>query len=250
MAVARNLNNAVQDTTSRLKAAESSIASAQIDLKDLRSAISNLGIVPGTAAPADSAALKELRQRVDALEQELAAIKNAKPEISPAVQLTQAMSTLRQKINAGAPFATELAELKSLEPELQQISELEAQSSIGLSNAAMLADELLAISGKLPIVNTQVPPDDSYGSWIAEQLSGFISIKTIGEPDWQAVAKEAASTSATGNLSQAVTELDAAGASMPPQLQAWRERAIARIGLEDTLAKLSGAVMQRIAEKG
>jgi hypothetical protein len=244
------LNVAMQKTSARLQSAEAAIASAQKDGKDLKATITNLSLVPGTSATIDNTALADLRQRIDALEQELAAIKTAKPEISPAAKLTQAMSNLRQKINAGAPFAAELAGLRALEPDLQSIADLEAQSSIGLPNAAMLADELLTIADKLPSVTTNTQPDESYGSWIADQLSGLITITTVGEPDWKDLAIQSASTAATGNLAQAVTELDAAGGTMPPELQAWRDRANARIALDDTLAKLFGAVMQRIAEKG
>ncbi len=244
------LNTAEQQISARLQSAEAAMASAQKDVKDLKSTIANLTVIPGTGTPTDSAALNDLRQRIETVEKELAAIKNAKPEISPAAKLTQAMSVLRQKVNAGAAFGSELKELKSLEPDLPNLPQLEAQSLVGMPNATMLADELLAITNKLPTITTDAPPDNSYGSWIAEQLSGLITIKTVGEPDWQALAKQTASTAATGNLAQAVTELEAAGGTMPPELQAWRDRANARIMLDDTVAKLSGAVMQRIAEKG
>ncbi len=247
---AEKLSATMDQSSARLQSAEASIAAAQKDVKDLKSTIANLSVIPGTSTPNDSAALNELRQRIDALEQELAAIKNAKAEISPAAELTQALSTLRQKMNAGTPFASELAALKALEPDLKPVAELEAQATIGLPNTAMLAEELLAIADKLPAVTAATPPDDSYGSWIAEQLSGLITIKTVGETDWQTLAKQVAATAAAGNLAQSVTELDAAGGTMPPQLQAWRDRANARITMEGTLARLSGAVMQRIAEKG
>lgn len=244
------LQNSTKDTTARLSAVESSIAQTRKQLDEVKSSITSLSIIPGTAGPVDDTALASIRQRLESVEQELVALKNAKPSLEPSAELTQALSSLRQKINEGAAFNTELAALKSLEPDIQLISELEPQASTGLPNAAALAQELIAIAEKLPNKDPAPQNDNGYGSWIAETLSSLITIKTIGEPDWPTLARQAASDAANGNLQQAVTSIGEAQGSKPPEVMVWHDRASARLALEATLTKLSDAVMQRIAEKG
>ncbi len=245
-----SLQTGAQDSTARLNAAEASITKTQRQLDDIRSSIASLSVVPGTARPVDDTALANIRQRLDAVEQELAALKTAKPALSPSAELTQALSALRQKVSAGTSFSAELATLKSLEPDIQLFSDLESQASTGLPNAAALAQELSALAEKLPAAGPPPQEDNSYGSWIAKNLSGLITIKTIGEPDWPTLAKQSAAEAASGNLQEAVAYIDEAEGAKPPELMAWRDRANARVSLDATLSRLSDAVMQRIAEKG
>jgi hypothetical protein len=164
--------------------------------------------------------------------------------------LTQALSSLRRKINEGAPFSAELAALNDLEPGIAGVADLEAQAAVGLPPASVLALELTEVATKLPASSAASDEEPGYGSWIADSLSGLITVKTVGVTDWTALAKQAAEIAAAGKLAEAVKLIDDSEGEKPPQLIAWRDRANGRVALEATLAKLSDAVMQRIAEKG
>ena len=83
-----------------------------------------------------------------------------------------------------------------------------------------------------------------------KSLSGIISIRPIGDTDWRQVADKAAAFAEAGDLTQAISTIDAGEGEKPMALSQWRDRAAARLQLEAAVGQVSEAVLRQIAATG
>ena len=232
------------------------IKSARADLDALRKSISEAPAAAasgGTAAPADAAVLAALGQRIDALEKDVASLKagaGAAAQAGSTAALSQALSDLKAKVAAGTSFAAEYERVARMVPAAPGLDVVASAAAEGLPNAQGLADELTAAIPALPQAEAPPAEDDSYFGMAMKSLSGFISIRPIGDTDWRQVADKASAFAAAGDLTQAIAVIDAGEGEKPMALSQWRDRAASRLALEAAVNQVSEAVLRQIAASG
>lgn len=260
MAEASGLRPRVDENGQRLAAAEDALKTAGANLAALRNAVSSApaGTAGAAPGPADTAALTALAQRIDALEKDVASLKSSASatatgeggQASVTSALSQALSDLKAKVAAGAPFAEEHERIARMVPAAAGLETVGARAAEGLPNAQGLTEELRAAIPALPQPAAPAAQDDSYLGSLMKSLSGVITIRPIGETDWPGVAERAATFAEAGDLNQAIAVIDGAEGEKPMALTQWRDRAAARLQLEAALAEVSDAVLRQITALG
>jgi outer membrane murein-binding lipoprotein Lpp len=230
-------------------AAEQSLAEMSSSIASLKQTLSTIGTTTGAASPVDQQALVTLSNRVDSLEKDFGALKSQKSAAPDMTALSQSLADMKAKIAAGTSFAIELDRVQRMVPAAEGLDVL-ARNALGLANAQGLAAELKAAIPTLPATAGAAPTaDDSYWSRISNFVSGLITIRDEGEKDWPKFAESLVATAEAGNLADAVAAVDAIDGSKPGAIAQFRDRAAARIGLEEALAKTSEAVTREITAR-
>jgi hypothetical protein len=245
------LTRRLDETGKRLADAGSQLAALQASLEALRKSIA-------TAAPEggggfDGTALAALGERITALETEVAGLKSAAGAGGQAAQsaaLSQALSDLKAKIAAGTPYQAEYDRIARMLPAAAGLDVLAAHAAEGLPDAAGLAGELRGLIASLPQPAKPAAEDDSYFGTLMKSLSGFITIRPIGETDWPRLAEKAVAFAEAGDLTQAIAVLEGGEGERPPSLRQWQERAAARLQLEVATAQVAEAVLRQLTAMG
>ncbi len=236
---------------SRLASAETTLTSAKSDLDALRNAVSASGAGTGTA---DQAALAAIGQRIEALEKDVASLKSGAgggDSASLTAALSQALADLKAKVAAGTGFQSEYDRISRMVPAAAGLDVLAAHAAQGLPTAQGLADELRAAIPALPRPEAPASSSgDSYWDWVWNNLSGIVTIRDIGVTDWPLLAEKCAALAESGDITEAITLLDAAEGDKPPGITQWRDRAAARLRLEAAVAQAGEAVLRQIAALG
>lgn len=255
-AQAAGMGGRIDEADQRIAALDDALQAARGDLGALRKSMSDAPAAAaegGAASPADAAVLAALGQRIDALEKDVASLKagsGATSQAGATAALSQALSDLKAKVAAGTPFQAEYERIARMVPAAPGLDVVASAAAEGLPDAQGLAAELRAAIPALPEAAAPPAEDDSYFGMLMKSLSGFISIRPIGDTDWRQVAEKAAAFAEAGDLTQAMAVIDAGEGEKPMALGQWRERAAARLKLEAAVNQLSEAVLRQIAASG
>ncbi|HUR44011.1 MAG TPA: hypothetical protein VMZ01_07920 [Aestuariivirga sp.] len=249
-ATVKDATVAQEDLSARLAAAEKSLQTTEAALTTLRAAITS-----GTSGGAiDSGALAAIGQRLDALEKDVASLKadsGTGEDASVVSALRQTLSDIRAKITAGTSYREELDRIVRMVPAVGGNDVLNAYAAQGLPNAKGLAAEL---QSDIPTLPNPTPETATTSSGIWENfwnaLTAIVTIRNIGEADWPALAQHCVELAEAGDLEQAIAEIDAAEGEKPSAITRWRDRAGARLKLENALEEMSKAVDRVIAARG
>ena len=249
-ATATNAQTGLAALGTRLAAAEKFLGAAKADLDKLRRAVTSSGTGGGTV---DSVALAVIGQRLDALEKDMTSLKagSGTGEDPAAISaLRQTLSDIQAKIAAGTPYRPELDRILRIVPSIGGDDILNAYAGAGLANAAELAAELRTKIPALPKPGTSsVATDSGYLDSFWNALTSIITIRDVGETDWQALAENCAKLAAAGDLAQAIAQVDGAQGAVPSAINQWRDRAVARLKLEAAVEDMAKAVNLVIAAK-
>ncbi len=236
-------------TSEKQVAAEQSLAEMTAAIAELKSTLANLPASGASTTPVDNAALVTLATRVDGLEKDLDALQAQKSAAPDTTVLSQSLSDLKAKIANGVAYQAELDRIARLVPAAEGLDVL-ARHAAGLPSAQGLAAELKAAIPTLPTAANPAPAEeDGYWSRITNFFSSIITIKNSGEPNWQSLATNLVATAEQGSLAAAVAFVDAIEGSKPGAIADFRDRAAARVLLDEALTKTSDAVMRDIAAK-
>ena len=173
-----------------------------------------------TAQSAQSAAqsavarsdLEALQNRIAALERQIAAFGNAAAQQRPAstddraARAALAAAALRDAVERGAPFATELAAVKALGTPQAVIAPLEPFAANGVPSAADLAHELAQLMPSLQQVSGTPPAKTSFLARLEDNAKNLVRVTPIDAP----VGNDAAAVIARLNLDAAHADLTAA----------------------------------------
>jgi hypothetical protein len=218
-------------------------------IAEIKSTLANVGTLATSSSPVDNAALSNLATRVDSLLKEIETLKAQKSAAPDTTLLSQSLADLKAKIASGASYQAELDRIARLVPAAEGLDVL-ARNVAGLPTAQGLASELKAAIATLPATSTSAPaPDDGYWNRVTGFFSSIIKIRSSGETDWQGLATNLVASAENGKLAEAVAVVDAIDGSKPGAIAQFRDRAAARILLEDALTKTSAAVMRDITAK-
>lgn len=228
-------------------------------LADTRAALETLSkraaTVPtaGTGGAAASIDLTPVLQRIENLEKDVASLKaNPTDNSSNLTALSQSLAELKAKVAAGTPYSAEIDRISRMVPAAQGLDVLQQHAANGLPDARGLAAELKSLIPELPKPIVPGPVAESEGWWagIYNSLSGLITIKVEGDVDWPSAASAAVALADSGDIPQAIEQLNVVEAAKPPALQQWLDRANARIAVEKALQDVDQAVLRVLAAKG
>jgi hypothetical protein len=235
----------------RLAANEQALTRLRGDLDALRTAASK---GTGTGGTVDNSALVALGQRIDALEKDMASLKAGSGKADAAAStaaLSQALSDLKAKVAAGAPYNDEYERIARMVPAAAGLDVLALNADAGLPDAAGLAAELRAAIPALPQpAAAEAAKGDGYLDWAFDMLSGIVTVRDIGESDWPQLAEKAAALAEAGDLPQAIDVIDQAEGAKPAPLSNWRDRAAGRLAMLAALDQVDQAVLRQIAQQG
>ncbi len=240
---------------------EARLATVESIATALRAEIDKLKTLPPATSPtstttttgADSSALASLAQRLDAVEKDVASLKaspSAGGQSEVSTNLTQALSDLKAKIAAGVSYRAEYDRISRMVPAAAGLDKLAPYADEGLPTPQGLAKELSELIPLLPKAATETTSDGGYVDSFWNMMKGLVTIRNIGEADWQGLAAQCVALAESGDLAQAIEKIDRAEGVKPEALMRWRDRAASRIQLEATVEDTSLAVTRQITSVG
>jgi hypothetical protein len=234
----------------RLSAFEQKLASLTDQVKELESRPQ--AVPQSTGGAADASAVASLSVRIAALEKDVAVLKSAKPSVPAAssAPLKQSLADLSARIAAGAPYKSELDQLQQLVPAAAGLEDLRAFAQNGVPTAQGLADEMEKLAQALPKSATPTEAEPGYFDGVWRALSGFITIRRVGEADWAALASRIAEATRASDLQGALAMIDDARGERPPGIEQWRQRAAGRLRIDAALQQASSSVARQVAGMG
>ena len=229
-------NEAIPQETSsmepRVAALETRLAAleqkptATLDITPLEARIAALENAPKPVAMVEGAAPAPAidRTEIDTIKSELQSLKLHNQSILQSVLLA---SRIDEAVSRGKPFASELATLSALRPDMDKVTEpAEAYSITGVATLTALQEQFAR--SITPALNQN--PDKSF----IQNLRSLVKIRKIGAEqkgtDDEAIIARAEAALAKGNVAGAVNEIKSlgAGASFAP----WLERAEAYLSAQ------------------
>lgn len=244
---ATSLKSESGDVKSKLAAIDKSLGLANAAVDELK------GKVTSGVVSAGSPDVSDLTARVDKLEKLLVDLSsrpsaNTRPE---AVQLSQGLANLSAKIAAGASYLEEIKLIGQMIPAAEGLDVLNANAAKGVLTKQALTDGLKAFAAKTEIAKASAEiNDDSWWSRTANLFSGLVTIKSVGDVDWNQISIQSAGLVENDQTSEAVKLLEKNLESMPPALQEWRINAAKRIAVDQAMEKIKSAVAREIAAQG
>jgi hypothetical protein len=239
---------AAQAQASRLAALETSATEMKTGLQAVQASL-KAGLPSGSSSPPDNAALSAIANRLDVVEKDIAALKAAAAPSDHAVAATalkQAMADLKAKVAAGTGYAPEYDRLSRIVPAAAGLETLAQNANQGLPNAQGLATELTAQLPALPKAQPEAA-DDGYFAPVWNALKGVITVRRLGDTDWADLAQRAATAASSGDLPQAIALIDKAEGERPAIISTWRDRAAARLKLEEAVGQTADSVARQLA---
>lgn len=220
-------------------------------LSELRQTVASLGA--GTGSAADPAVLADVTRRIEALEQAVAALRDGATAPPPTggddhSQLSQALSDLKAKFQAGVPYKEELERIAVYVPQNADLADLAPHAASGVANPQALGAALEALLPSLSGPTTdEATSAEASGFWA--WVGTVIKIRDLNTLDWDDLAKSAAADAKAGDLKSAIARLEEPGGELPQPLAEWRDKARQRLKAEAALAQLADAVTRIIMGK-
>lgn len=198
---------------------------------ELRRRIDEVAARPPGATAVVSQDIDVLTRRVAALEEGVKAVqatlaKTPEPDRDRAARLAAAAIALRSTVESGAPFAAELAAVRTLVPAEQRLAALEPFAAAGVPDVPGLVRELADAIPKKPPPATQPPGSDA--GWFERVQSGFARLVRIRPTDEAAPAGSVyapvQALMARGDLAGALAAASALPEAARAPLGPWIER--------------------------
>jgi hypothetical protein len=140
------LNKRSDDIAAKASEAQQSAAAAEKAVGDLRDSVQRAA--KEASAAGDSGQLAALQKHVASLEESMKIVREDVTKTSATdktARLALTAASLRDLVDIGAPYQTELAQAKSLGADKKTLAPLEVFASAGLPSKAALAHELRAL---------------------------------------------------------------------------------------------------------
>jgi hypothetical protein len=232
----------------RLDDLDAKLAVFTADLEKLKSAPAPAVVGSGSAANPDAVAA--LAQRVAELEKDVAGLKSGmrpSDQSAKADVISQTLADLKAKIATGAPYKEEMDRIQRLVPAAAGLDMLVKHANEGLPTPEGLALEMTHLIPSLPKSESVTADNAGYLDGLWNAVSGIITIRRIGEPDWAALATRVADAARSGDLPGAIAMIDKSEGGHPAGIDQWRDRAKARLNVEAALVDASQSVARQLS---
>ena len=234
--------------TKAIETLKSEIASIDAKLKALAEAELNSDgvakLMPDIAELEDRLGRIEstLPPLVNALDEENAQTKKASVAI--------AYASLREAVNAGRPYATELTTLTALSPGANDLGDLIDYEDRGIPTVSMLTASFGRLRDEVLSAGSDGNADSLLGQLMGN-AQALVKIRRIGEqaegdsPD--AVIARAGADLENGNLQKAIVELESFDGHLAEIAGPWLADARARLDADATLQRLQDVLLVSLA---
>lgn len=200
--------------------------------------------------------IAELEDRLGRIESTLPPLVNALDEENAQTRKASvaiAYASLREAVNAGRPFATELTTLTALSPGANDFGDLIEYEDRGIPTVSMLAASFGSLRDEVLSARSDAGADSLLGQLMGN-AQALVKIRRIGEqaegdsPD--AVMARADADLETGNLQNAVIELERLDGRLAEIAGSWLADARARLDADATLQRLQDVLLVSLAGSG
>ncbi len=227
---------AMKDMAEKLTAQQKAITALRTALQDLQ----NRAAAAQKSAAAAMAAV--------------AALKKAPPRpVLAAPPPARIYAALRDKADAGKPFAEELQKLKVWVPLVTEYDTLQTVAKTGAPPLSTLKRELAALAAKYARAQKQAAEREAKKSLVGalkSQLSQVVKVRRKDRADWAGALAQANKALDEGSLTAAIGLLENQPGTPPEDIAAWLKGARARMLTDKPLSDIGEAVMTLIAEWG
>jgi hypothetical protein len=219
-------------------------------LDQMQSAVKDLSAklesATATGQGGDTAALDELKSRIATLESTVSQLGGKVSEDRAGAESAAAvlaLANLRSAVDAGRPYATELATLRSLAPGIGNFGALPAFAEQGIpTNEQLTASFKTASDAALDAVPAPVADDDSIVGSVLRSAESMVRVRRIDGSatgdDPESVISRATGKLKKGELVEAIQTVDALQGAPRQALSSWIDAARARATADDTLNNL------------
>jgi hypothetical protein len=265
-AIAQQITEAEQRLDAKIAAAlaEGKGATAPA-LEQMRTDIAELKAKLGALAEAElgTGDSPDLKPELAALTERIAKLEASLPEIVSAIDKEQAVAksaavaiafaNLRAAVSDGRPYAAELDTIGALAPSVGDLGVLPAYAETGIPTLPQLTRSFATASDNA--LAAASPP--AGGSLVDNLLASAQSLVTIRRLDEAPAADGPASALARakaaldqGDLAAAVKDIETLDGAMGEAYSAWLGEARARLGADQTLTRLEGALLVSMSGEG
>jgi uroporphyrinogen-III synthase len=255
------------------------IAALPAEVADLRGKMEALTTAPAQA-PAENGAIEDLKTSLDRLANENAALKSMLEQTARRLAslearaaggveareaaLLLATARLKSAVEAGRPYATELAALDSLAAGESDVAgalaaakaSLAPSAAAGIPTTAALLQQFPAVAQAALAVSGGALAEAASGRGWLDRLLARLSRLVIVRPSDGSAAGDSVSAriaraetkAAAGDLAGTAAELDGLGGGAAEAVKEWRSAAAARLAAEPALDSLEQAALARVAQ--
>jgi hypothetical protein len=227
-------------------------------LEQMRSEIAELKAKLGALAEAElgTGDSPNLEPDIAALSERIAKLEASLPEIVSAIDkesagaksaaVAIAFANLRAAVSDGRPYAAELDTIGALAPSVGDLGVLPSYAETGIPTVPELARSFATASDNA----LTAASSPAGGSLVDNFLASAQSLVTIRRIDEAPAADGPAATLARaktaldqGDLAAAVKDIETLDGAMREAFSAWLDQARARLGADQTLTRLEGALL-------
>jgi len=204
----------------------------------------------------------KLKPEISALERRLGAIETMLPSLAEEIDaenaqtkranLAIAFSGLREAVNAGRPFATELTTMSALSPDSDDLADLIEYEDTGIPTAPMLTASFGLLRDEALAAPSDSEPD-LLGRLLGSAQS-LVKVRRIGErtegngPD--AILARAGAQLKAGKLHEAVKEVEQLDGPPARIFGPWIDDALTRLDANSALQRLQDALLVSLVGSG
>lgn len=213
-----------------------------------------------TEAELNADGASKLMPDIDALEERLGRIETTLPSLVDALDqenaqtkkasLAIAYASLREAVNEGRPYATELNTLTALSQPNGDLNDLIEYEDRGIPTIPMLAASFEQLRDRVVAASANTG-DDSMFDRLLGSAQSLVKVRRIGteaEGDSaDAITARAAANLESGNLQEAVIELEKLSAPQEAIVGPWLDEARARLDAEESLQRFQDDLLVSLA---
>jgi hypothetical protein len=259
------LTERIAEAEKRLQAKiDAALAEAELEstaaVQALKTEIGELRAKLGALAEAElgTAETAEIAPELNALEERLAKLEAALPDLEEAVgksgaeaksaALAIAFANLAAAVDAGRPYSAELDTLKALSPSAGDLGVLPAHAATGIPTLPELVRSFASARDAALVAETPQPSADaSLLDRLLASLGGLVKVRRVdaaapGDGAGATLARAEASLG-QGNLDAAIKEVEALDGPARAAFSTWLEQAKARAGAASSLQRLEGLLL-------
>ena len=158
-----------------------------------------------------------------------------------------ALGNLRAAVDAGKPYAAELASIRRLAPEIRNFGALPAFADQGIPTLPELTASF-ATAKDTALAALPAPKDESFLGSLLASAKSMVKVRRIDaaatgdDPD--AVLARAEAMLKQGELAEAVKEVDGLSGALREAFASWIDAARARASAEATLSNIESALLE------
>lgn len=188
-------------------------------------------------------------QQIDALRQRLERLQSEEVATASKTAATSlALLNLQRQVTQGKPFATELAAVRALSPNLAPLGQLQSYANDGLPSQAFLSRTFRETAREAQRAAVQGNAESGL-SKLAANFMSLVTVRKAGDVPGEtpaAILSRAETRLEANDLEGAVEELDALKGPAAEKMDEWLSAARARVAVDELMNQVSAQLIRDI----